>query len=64
MHNIRSYQGQVIMPTALYLIFCILSGQAGASDNIPQSRLADMPVKEVTIFKDGLSTSVPEYTMM
>lgn len=41
------------MSAAASIVFLTMCFQAIASENIPENALANMPVKEVTVFKDG-----------
>ncbi len=44
---------QKVMFVAAVIVFLILSYNATAMENIPENALANMPVREVTVFKDG-----------
>ena len=44
---------QKVIYVAFIIVFLTISYFASASENIPENALANMPVKEVTVFKDG-----------
>jgi hypothetical protein len=54
MNKLRNKNGQWLVKLVIAIGLCTLSAGAGsAAVNVPEGAVADTPVKEVTIFKDG-----------
>ena len=61
--NSTKSKHKYVSAAALLILLLTLSFQAIASENIPENALANMPVKEITVFKDGHSFVLHEGQM-
>ncbi|MBN2591718.1 MAG: hypothetical protein JXA96_17765 [Sedimentisphaerales bacterium] len=61
MNSIQFYRKHVL--AAALIVLLMMSFRTIASENIPENALANMPVKEVTVFKDGHSFVLHEGQM-
>lgn len=61
MNSSQSYRKQVL--AGAFIVLLTISFRVSASENISESALANMPVKEVTVFKDGHSFVLHEGQM-